>query len=447
MRKLIYSIMVWFVINNLYAQETKENSQELFLQQYKEAILLYKKKEYEKAYERLNILFETNLDNANINFYLGRSAYELQKYHEAIIAYERVLFAKPESKRAQLEMARAYFMAGQYEEAKKYFLKLHTSKDISLKLKKAIEKFLVTIDENIQKNFVNGILLAGVQYDSNIYSRSEFDAFDIPGIPISANNSVENANGYAHQEVVIINHKYVVDDTTTIKNDTMAFSKSYFQNTYSDNDIKLLSYSPTYEKHYFKDWKVEYSVFADALWIDNSSNLRSYGVFPKVTYLGASKVLTQLHFKYQKKKYQKRSDQNKNSTYKEAAMNFKFPYSKKLGFGLGVFYANEKKENSSVADVVDKNSYRLKASSSYSLTSKLSFAPQISYNTSYYKDYDTFNQKYRQDKEYKIAVMSTYALTPKWLFQVGGDYSNVNSNIQVNTYHKHTFTFNIIKAF
>lgn len=422
----------------------KEYENKKILEDYTQALTLYKQKKYQDSYIILNNLFEQNLDDANINFYLGRSAFEMKKYHDAIIAFERILFSNPESSRTKLELARAYFITKQYGEAKKRFLEVQEDTNVPQNIRDAVAKFLLAIENSTKKHFLNGIVLFGLNYDSNVKNTA------LPhnlGTTLSSTN--EEISDWAHQEVAIINHKYLIDETSSFKNDILLFAKTMNNHKNSDNDIKMISYTPTLNILYEKGLSIDYSIFTDALWIDDKSYLRTYGIMPKFTYTLKKDLIYDGYLKLQDKNFQKPDDAAKDSRYLELQGGAKYLFDKTATYSGSFTYAQERKDSGAQTDV-DKDSYSIKLSATYLASQKISLAPSLSYKNTYYKEKSTFaNQSYdnRKDNEYKIALMSTYVYSEQWLYQLSGDYMKNRSNNDANSYNKNTFTFNLIRLF
>lgn len=442
--KLLCTIIL---IIPLYANEIKKEDQKETIIQYKEALSLYKLKQYQKAYELFNILFENNLDDVNINFYLGRSAFELKNYHESIIAFERVLFSKPESTRTKLELAKAYFMSRKFRDAKKYFEESLKDPNLPENIKVGVNKYLEIIDNNTQKNFFSGVFLAGINYDSNVNNRSDYDLYNIPNLPNPATNTVEDEGDFAHQEVLILNHKYKKTDNTIFKNDFMVFSKTMNNHKNSAKDIDMISYTPTINHIYKNGLSVDYSIFADALWLDDISNLRTYGVMPKFTYILNKSVITNGYVKYQIKRNQVESSKINDSKYLELNNAWQFISKSGVSYGISFTFSKEQQKNEQANNTIDKDEYTLKTNSTYMIGKKISLAPTLSYKYAKYDHEDFLYKVKRSDDEYKASLTATYVYSPKWLFQLGGDYTKYRSNIQANEYSKHTFTFNLIRPF
>jgi len=178
--------------------------------------------------------------------------------------------------------------------------------------------------------------------------------------------------------------------------------------------------------------------------------MKSYGIFPKIVYPLTQKKILNFYLKSQMKVYQKAIDKEKNSWYNEFGMGIKYIYSPKITFGSTFIISNEKENNDkkNIRSDVNKDSYQIKLNATYMMQKKFSLAPSLSAKKTQYKDQNAYNNNLKQeDNEYKIALIGTYLYSPKWLFQFGGDYTKVISNLPASAYAKHTFTFNIIRPF
>lgn len=428
--------------------QSKTNKEKV-LDKYTKALNFYKQKEYKKSNELLNELFQTNLNDKNINFYLGRTAFELKNYHDAIIAYERVLFEDPDNIRTNFELGRSHIASKAFNEAKPIFTALQKNPKTPENIKPFIAKFLILIDKHTQKYFFNGVLLFGINYDSNVNNKADDEIFNNVYIPafntyIDMNNTTTKDSDWAHQEVVILNHKYKQSDTRILKNDIMLFSKSMNKSRNSTKDIKLASYTFSLNELYSNKLSIDYALFTDALWIDDKSNLKSYGLFPKFKFPINKKLNSSGHIKYQIKNNQTNSNQDSN--YLELNYALKYKYLNNLIPSVVTVYSQEKKEQS-VLTSIDKKSINFKLSTTYMLKPNISIVPLVSYKYTNYDDEDTSYLVKRKDTEYKFGLMNTYIYSPKFLFQAGVDYTNNNSNIESNEYSKYTFTFNLIRPF
>lgn len=429
------------VKDNTNEEIGKFTKEDVFVE-YTKALNFYKQKSYQKAYESFNILFQSNLDDVNINFYLGRSAFEIKKYDDAIIAFERILFAKPNNNRVKLEIGRAYFMSKKYVEAKKYFKEVQKNPNTPQNIKDTLDKFFTIIDNHTKKHFLNGVILVGLNYDSNVKNTTD-NLFN----GLSPEAKIKDT---AHQEVLILNYKYKLNDFDTLKTDMLLFSKIFNDDDKLDNAVQLFSVSPAYSKVYNNGVIIDYGIFVDQLRVDNRTNMKSYGIFPKVTYPLSKNKILDFYLKSQKKIYQELTDKEKNSWYNEFGLGFQYKHSQKTTFASTFIVSNEKENNDdkNIRVDINKHSYQLKLNATYMMGKQFSLTPSLSAKKTKYKDQNSQNNNLKQiDKEYKISLMGTYVYSPKWLFQLGGDYTKTDSNLLSSEYDKHTFTLNIIRPF
>ena len=441
-RIFVFTILILF---NFIQANPISNKQSQILSKYKIALNYFKKKNYKKSYELLNKLFEENLNDPNINFYLGRSAFEIKKYHDAIIAYERVLFEKPNSSRTKLEMGRAYFLNGSFKEAYEIFKKLKNDPKIPPVILKNIDMYLERADKMIKKYTLNGIVMVGMNYDSNVNNRSEYDIFNnvyIANTYLDMNNTTQDDNVWAHQEVFLINYKYKINNKATIKEDFMLFNKKMLDDKYHSKDVRLYSLTPALNTIHSSKLDIDYAIFFDKMYLDKINTLNTYGLFPKFNYKYDDKNIIKGYYKYQRKTNQKDIDKQKNSVYQEFNLALTNIYSKKILNAITCLYARERKRQDSLVDI-DKNIYNIKLNSTTNLNNNLSLMSIFSYKNTKYPDMTTK----RIDNEYKISLMSTYIYNSQLLYQFGGDYTKNRSNYDINTYNKHTFTFNLIRQF
>ncbi|MBD3841669.1 MAG: tetratricopeptide repeat protein [Campylobacterales bacterium] len=408
------------------------------VQTYTKALNLYKQKQYELAYKDFNALFEQSLNDANVNFYLGRSAFELKKYNEAVLAFERVLFENPDASRVKFEIAKTFMMLKQFKDAKKYFDEIKNDEKLPEAVKKQVEVYLAIIDKNTQKSFLNGVLLVGINYDSNIDSVSDDSVLPF--------NPADKVSDWAHQEVLLLNHKYILSETQTIKNDFMGFAKTMRHSINSSKDIKLLSYSPALSVNYRNGLTIDYGLYGDSLWINDENTLRTYALVPKFTYTKNKNLIYDGYLKQQYKHNQKSADVLKDTHLSELNLGLKYIINPNFNFGWSLTSAFERKDKGSDT-TLSKDSHQVKFTSSYLLNKNFSIAPTVSFKATRYKDIDaTFFKKIEND-EYKLALSGTYIYSPQWIFQLNGDYTRQKSNVLDKEYDKQTYTFNIIRPF
>ncbi|HQI82736.1 MAG TPA: tetratricopeptide repeat protein, partial [Deltaproteobacteria bacterium] len=119
------------------------------------------------AYTILSDLFREDPGNVEVNFSLGRAAFETGRVEEAVMAFERVLMIRPDTPRAKLEIARCYYQLGAYDMAERSFREVLAG-DPPEQVRKNIESHLRAITASRREHFFQGIVSAGVDWDDNV---------------------------------------------------------------------------------------------------------------------------------------------------------------------------------------------------------------------------------------------------------------------------------------
>jgi len=426
---------------------------DFFIKNYTLSLKHFKNKEYEKAYILLNELFKKKTDDLNINFYLGRSAYETKRYHEAISSYERFLFEEPDNNRVKLEMARSLFMTNTYKESQKLLLEVKNDPKMPKATLTVVNYYLKLIKQKEQKHFLNGVAIVGINYDSNINTRSKYDIYD--NVYISSfntyvdglKNTVENEQAWYNQEIALINYKYKINDNTNIKQDFMIFNKDSFQSKYNSTDVVLLSYTPAINIQHTTKLSVDYALYTDLLWYGGEKTLKTFALFPKFNYEYNKSNSFSGYLKYQNKFKQKEEDKSKNSTYTEFSTTHSHIFNKKLSLRSTLTFMKEKKRNFKETGI-DYTGGKGSLALSYKYKPNFIFTPSVTYMVSKYDDlYNHDNSEKQKNKKTKVAFSSTYVYSPKWIIQSSIDYTKQNSNDITKEYKKHSFTLNLIRPF
>jgi len=420
-----------------------------FIVNYKTALENFKIKKYDKTYTILYSLFQQKPDNLNINFYLGRSAYETKRYQEAILAYERFLFNKPTNSRVKLEMARSYFMVKEYKESKKLFLEVKNDKQIPPNTLLIIEKYLNLIHDTSSNNSVNGIIMVGTLYDSNINNRSIHNTFSDTYFPaadtyIDVTNTTEGVSNWYNQEIALINHKYKITDNITFKNNFLIFNKDSFDDKHDSTKLTLASYTPAVSINHTDKLTIDYALYTDFLSYGGKSKLKTFALFPKFQYTYNSTNKISGYFKYQRK--EDLQDETQDKEYIESRFNLQHIFSKTTSLTSRITIADEKAQDTN-EEGIDYSNVKGFLALNYKLLPTLTFTPNLSYTISKYHNIDPNYLIKKTNKQIKLGLTSTYLVTPRWILQQNIEYTKQQSNIDLNEYNKYTFGLNIIRTF
>jgi tetratricopeptide (TPR) repeat protein len=149
----------------------------LFSKSYSEGKRLFDSGRYAEAYEVLYELFEQAPDNADVNFYLGRCAFENQDFEGALMAYERILIRYPDAQRVKLELGRCYYQMRSYDMAASFFEEVARQNPAPM-VRAKIEHFLQRIEAQRKQNQLHrlyGNFNLGLGFDTNAHVSPEND--------------------------------------------------------------------------------------------------------------------------------------------------------------------------------------------------------------------------------------------------------------------------------
>ena len=248
-------------VATLFAEDIKDAN-------YLYAISEYKQNSFAKSYEGFTKYLETNTINKNIAFMLGRSAFEIGKYEEALSAYNRVLLEDFDNPRVKLEIAQTYFKMQKYDDAKIIFEEVLKNENIPPQVKDNIKLTIASLDTKNKRNFVKTTLIFGLGYDSNIDNYSD-DYIE--------RSSDDRRSDETYQIIASLNHTYKISDTFGLENKFLAFTQQYTSYSEKDMDLVVLGTALSY---YQKDYKLSLGLDYNHIWLDGTGYLNNYIVTP-----------------------------------------------------------------------------------------------------------------------------------------------------------------------
>ncbi|QSZ40861.1 tetratricopeptide repeat protein [Sulfurimonas aquatica] len=407
--------------------------------QYEKAKTLFTDKKYEMAYDAFYKLFQENLQDPNINFYLGRTAYMLKKFDLSISAYERVLNIDENSIRVKLEIAKCYFELKRYEESKELFTQVLTN-DLPTNVKQNINMYLSAIKAKTKQNFFSGSLVAGINYDTNIYNYAN-EQNDIN----TFNSTATIKDSLAHQEALALNHTYKISDAMNFKNSLILYSKSILED--HDRDIVLAQYTPALAVSYASDFIVDYALSFSRIWLGFKPFITYYGIHPRVKYIYSNTTSLETSLKYQKK------DMDLVNTHL-GTLDFTLQHiaSDKLMLMLYSQLYSERKFSSKFTDI-DYDMLYVALSGAYRYTVNINLDLKMVYSKREYKDswvqdVNLLNtQEVRSDDEYQFMLNTTYSYSKHVLFNLNYIHTKHFSNIPLREFDKDSITTNVIVLF
>ena len=181
---MLKRILINHLAASLLALSSLALAQDAALQR---ASQLIEAKQHAAAFALLDPLESDRAGDPDFDFLLGLAAIDSGNLTRAVFALERVLAARPDDPRVRAEIARAYFLMGEGENAKREFAAVKASKppaDVAA----TIDRFLDTLDIRgnrppSDREGFTGSLEAGYGHDSNANGATSTGSFAIPLFP------------------------------------------------------------------------------------------------------------------------------------------------------------------------------------------------------------------------------------------------------------------------
>lgn len=445
MRKIIVLVSLFLLIG-LSLSANNDNTNKVYVSSskslYNEALKNFRAKKYEKSYKQFNALFFNNMEDILINFYLGRSAYELGKYEFALSAYDRILIAEPNNVRTRLEMAQTYFKMKLYVQSLSEFNEVLKNKKIPLKVKKIVNAKIEYIKSIQKKSFFNATAIAGILYDSNINSTPATGSFNIynPTVDdtVLVTNSDKEESTSIYQVVGQINHIYKYSDDFILNSSVTALLMKY--NDHKEKDIHALSLNltPTF---LYKKYKIPFSLLIDKVNLGHESYQNNIYFNPSYSRILNEKALYTSGLKVGRITFVKEKERDSNLIEWQNSLKY---LTKDFGlFTLGLNLGKENELRKQRTDVSHSyiNTY---INNSYDIFEDYLLQSSINFKQLNYSETDVNFQTKRKDEKIDLNMSILKPINKNIVFNFGGNYTKKDSNHASSEYDKYIIKANLI---
>ncbi len=436
---LVKVCMLCVLATSVYAEEPKTVSEESL----KQAVATFDKKDYQAAYKEFSKLFDIEPQNDVVNFYLGRSALELKQYEEAIGAFERVLIIKPGFSRARIELARAYFEAGNLQEAERLVKIVLENPELPANVRPNVEKFAQVIEAKKKKSFVSGFMLLGLTRDDNVNNTVGQTEYFLPVL----NNNVAAAakkSDFTTSVIFGLNHVYDLGKSGDWlwKSTGLGFFQKY--QDVKTNEISLVSITtgPSYmTKAYELYLPVSYTKIykqAAPYMIDNTIAAKYTRKLPifNLTTSASLKMKT----------YEKEADRRKDSLTQELSIGISRPFAEVYTLSASCGMASERSDDGNQSDV-ESDTIKYSLSLAKKINDKLDVTLSHTFKDQGYTLTDPSFSVKRGDQQRTYGASAMYKINKKNMFKFDYTFTDNASNIAAYDYEKNTVAFNYMYLF
>ncbi|XPV69793.1 MAG: hypothetical protein ACNI25_04285 [Halarcobacter sp.] len=410
---------------------------------YDESLNYFKNKEYKKSFEGFNELFNKNSDDTLINFYLGRSAFELGLYEIALSAYDRVLIKEPENIRVRLEIAHTNMKLGNYDESIKEF-ELALKSNMPNQVRNRVLQNIEFMKQKQQKHFFNVTTMFGIMYDSNIDITPDANSFDIYVPALNTTVTLNNTNkkgSTIYQMLGAFSYKYKFNDNWILDNNLTALQMKYIN--HKDKDLGVISTSviPSY---YANKYKVGLGFLFDKVLLGHKTYQNNYYFNPTYTRVLDESILYETGIKYGRINY--KQDDTRSSNLLSITNNIKYQTQDYGLFSFDLNLGKEYKVKSGRTDVEYKF-VETGISNSYDLINAYTLTSSFKYKKSMYEDTDINFLSKRDDDKIDLSLGVQKALNKNMFINFGGTFTDNNSNHATSDYDKYTIKTNLFYSF
>lgn len=391
-----------------------------------EGIEVFKSGQYIKAYDILLSQVDDAPENLELNFYLGRAAFETGNYEMAIMAFERILIARPDENRVKLEMARAFHMLQSNDMARHYCREVLESNPPE-SVKKNIMKFLAAINKKEQKHFLSGSLSVGTDWNSNVWAspgtgrvKTIIGDIDLTG------PSTKKTQDWVYNAILVLNHTYrpPYQSKDTWKTQGIVYSSKYEET--SALDLKLAGVVTGYETALPGNKRLNISLILNKIALGQATYLDTKGIQATLKKAFSKDTILTTSLKHELKRYIDYPEKDAGNTSVSANL---LHHREPFWYNAGVKFENEDAKE-------DEISYsRLAANFSISRELPFELMGSLSYNTQFtvYKDDSALFDKWRQDHQHTAGCSLR-----KKIWQ--SDHENRSMTLDLNFQHIWAFS-------
>ena len=396
-------------------------------------IQLFKEKQFNESYTMLHKAFLLSPGNPELNFYLGRAAFETGRYEEAVMAFERILIALPNENRVKLELARAFQKLGANDLARRYCKEVLLTEPPE-SVQRNIEAFLLKINDSEKRHFMTGRIIAGVDWDNNVWASPTDEIIETAiGYVTLTGVAAKQTADWIVNTTVEVQHAYrLFNSDDSWKTNLVFYNADY--NDISSLDTRYIGGS-TGPEFISDSTRIGLKLSFSQIELDHTKYLQSAGLKADLDYVIRPGLTTGFNVKFEKKNYVDNTAMD--------ADNISLLFDLSLSHQKNWYNVNFKLETENASN--DEYSFN-RLGSGLSVTRVLPLNVIGSLNYQYqYSQYDqnaSLSNNKRQDNQHKIAwtlknTIWNSAKTDKYL-AVNLNYRHTwaDSNIALYEYTK-----------
>jgi outer membrane protein len=250
------------------------------------AALLVAAGRFNDAKRILALSIQQNPNDYEAIFILGMIAVAEQGYDTAIAYFRQILVAEPERERVRLELARAFFLQRDYDNAERNF-RFARAGDLPDEVRANIDQFLAAIQRLKRWSYDVAIALAD---DTNVNGATTAHQVDIFGLPFTLSDDARQTSGVGVMLDVGGEWSPLLSDTMKARLGGRVRRLEYGSGDFDDMTVSAYG-GPSL---LFPRWQIDTLVTGFQRWYGNSPY--NYGIGGRAAFLYSLSRRTQVGF-------------------------------------------------------------------------------------------------------------------------------------------------------
>lgn len=283
-------------------------------------------------------------------FSIGIDALEHDRLKTAREAFSSILSSNPELHRARLELARAYYLSMDYENARREAQTVLDDPNTPVFVRTTLLAFLAQIDEDQKKledrhQWTPSIYL-GFMHDSNVNVGPDRDVVNIRGVANTIDGTEQSDTAFVVNPGIA--HTYNPGKTFTLgehggyflwQSQINGYYRRYFDETDFNLGVLTVRTGPAWVVP--RHWRAGIGFQVDQIWLGDG-RLALFGTLnPNVTWQFGDNTEVTLDGTFSRRHYNKKRDTDRDGWYQSAEISAAHYFNNgKIGVQGGVGYAN-----------------------------------------------------------------------------------------------------------
>ena len=215
------------------AQEMPRDQQQQQISLTAAAALLIQANRIDDAERVLAAALQQNPNDSQAIFLRAMIAVARKNYDTAIEDFRRILAAEPARERVRLELARAFFLEADYDNAERNF-KFARAGDLSPETKTVIDQYLNAIVRLRQWSYSVGVSLAG---DTNANGATTVRSIDLYGLPFTLSDTARQKSGLGAAADLAGEWSPLLSDNLKLRLGALVHSLDYSNGAFDDTTV------------------------------------------------------------------------------------------------------------------------------------------------------------------------------------------------------------------